>query len=56
MVKLIRQIGVKKILYGSDGATDSNLKPRESWDVFTRLGLTKKELKTIRKNVAPYMR
>jgi predicted TIM-barrel fold metal-dependent hydrolase len=56
MVKLIRQIGVKKILYGTDAASPFNLKPRESWEAFTRLGLTEKELKTIAKNVAPYMR
>jgi predicted TIM-barrel fold metal-dependent hydrolase len=56
IVRLIRQIGVKKILYGTDAATPSNLRPRESWEAFTRVGLTEKELKTIAKNVAPYLR
>ncbi|HEX8287297.1 MAG TPA: amidohydrolase family protein [Pyrinomonadaceae bacterium] len=56
MVKLIRQIGVKRILFGSDGATENNLKPRESWEAFRQLKLTEKEIKTIAKNVAPYLR
>lgn len=56
MVKLIRQIGVKRILYGTDGAAGNNLHPRESWEAFTKTGLTEKEIKTIAKNVAPYMR
>lgn len=56
MVKLIRQIGVKRILYGSDAAAGNNLRPRESWEAFTKIGLTEKEIKTIAKNVAPYLR
>src|SRR5687767_11347222 len=56
MVKLIRQIGVKRILYGSDAATANNLKPRESWEAFRALKLSNKEFKTIAGNVAPYFR
>lgn len=56
LVKRIRQIGVKRILYGSDAAVGSNLRPRESWEAFCRLELTNKELKTIAGNVAPYFR
>lgn len=56
LVKRIRQIGLKRVLYGSDAAAGSNLKPREGWDAFSRVGLSKKELKTIGKNVAPYLR
>ena len=56
LVKRIRQIGVKRILYGSDAATGTNLRPRESWEAFCRLGLSQKELKTIARNVAPYLR
>ncbi len=58
LIKRIRQIGVKRILYGSDAAVGSNpnLLPRESWEAFCQLGLTKKEIKTIAKNVAPYLR
>jgi predicted TIM-barrel fold metal-dependent hydrolase len=56
LVKLIRQIGVKRILYGSDAAAGSNLQPREAWQAFCQLKLTDKEIKTIAKNVAPYLR
>ena len=56
MAKLIRQIGVKRILYGTDGAAGNNLRPRESWEAFRQLKLSKKEIKTIAGNVAPYFR
>ena len=58
LVKRIRQIGVKRILYGSDAAVGSNpnLLPREAWEAFCRLQLTNKEIKTIAGNVAPYLR
>ncbi len=56
MVKLIRQIGVKRILYGSDAAIGNTLPPRESWEAFCQLKLTKKELRIIAGNVAPYFR
>jgi predicted TIM-barrel fold metal-dependent hydrolase len=58
LVKRIRQIGVKRILYGSDAAVGSNpnLRPREAWEAFRQLDLTKKEIKTIANNVAPYLR
>jgi hypothetical protein len=56
VVKRIRQIGVKRILYGSDAAAGDNLRPRESWASFRRLPLTESEFKQIAKNVAPYLR
>jgi predicted TIM-barrel fold metal-dependent hydrolase len=55
LVKRIRQIGVKQILYGTDAALGSNLRPKESWAEFCRLDLTDKEIKTIAKNKAPYL-
>jgi uncharacterized protein len=56
MVKLIRRIGVERILYGSDAATGNNLQPRESWEAFRQLKLSQNEFKTIAGNVAPYFR
>lgn len=56
MVKFIRQVGAKRILYGTDAATGSNLRPRESWEAFRQLKLSDKEFKTIAENVAPYFR
>ena len=56
VVKRIRQIGVKRILFGSDAAVGPNLRPRESWAAFRRLPLTESEFKRIAGNVAPYLR
>jgi len=56
VAKRIRQVGVKRILYGSDAAAGTNLRPRESWAAFRRLPLTEIEFDQIAKNVAPYLR
>ena len=56
LVKLIRRIGAKRILYGSDSALGNNLLPRESWEAFRRLKLSEQEIRTIAGNVAPYFR
>jgi predicted TIM-barrel fold metal-dependent hydrolase len=56
VAKLIRQVGVDRILYGSDAAVGENPRPRESWAAFRRLPLTDREFETIARNVAPYLR
>ena len=56
MAKRIRQLGVERILYGSDGATGGNLAPREAWAAFRQLPLTDEEFRAIATNVAPYLR
>lgn len=56
LLKRIRQLGVKRILYGTDAALGSNLKPKDSWIEVTKIGLTPNELKTIANNRAPYLR
>jgi predicted TIM-barrel fold metal-dependent hydrolase len=56
LVKRIRQVGVKRILYGSDAAAGANLRPREAWEAFCRLGLSEEEINAIARNVAPYLR
>jgi predicted TIM-barrel fold metal-dependent hydrolase len=56
VVKRIRQVGVDRILYGSDAAAGDNLRPREAWAVFRQLPLTEREFETIARNVAPYLR
>ena len=55
VVKRIRQVGVDRILYGSDAAYGDNLRPREGWAAFRRLPLTEPEFTTIAENVAPYL-
>lgn len=53
----IREVGVRRVLYGSDAATGSNPLPRDGWALFrTRLPLTPAEIARIARNVPPYMR
>ena len=56
VAKRIRQVGVDRILYGSDAAVGDNLRPREGWAAFRRLPLTEHEFAKIASNVAPYLR
>lgn len=56
MVERIRQVGVDKILYGSDAATPTNMTPRQAWAAFRALPLTETELRRIAANVAAYLR
>jgi predicted TIM-barrel fold metal-dependent hydrolase len=56
MVERIRQVGVDKVLYGSDAATPTNMKPREAWAAFRALPLTEAETRRIAGNVAAYLR
>ena len=54
MVLRIRQVGVKRVLYGSDAALPGNT-PKEAWKNFQRLPLTPAEFEQIATNVAPYL-
>lgn len=54
-VRRIRELGLSRILYGSDGATPGN-SPREAWAAFRQLPLTEEEFRTIAANIAPYLR
>jgi predicted TIM-barrel fold metal-dependent hydrolase len=51
----IRQIGVERLLYGSDAATSPLAHPKAGWEAFQRLPLTTAELRAIATNIAPYM-
>jgi uncharacterized protein len=52
----IRQIGVERVLYGSDAAASPAMFPKAGWSTFRRLPLTAVEFATIAGNIAPYMR
>lgn len=53
----MRQIGLRRILYGSDAAMAGHPTPREAWAAFrTELPLTEDEVAIIASNVAPYLR
>ena len=52
----MRQIGLKRILYGTDMAPP-HPPARQSWELFrTRVPLTAKEFRKIAGNIAPYLR
>lgn len=52
----IRQIGVARILYGSDAAASPATFPKAGWAAFRRLPLTAAEFDTIAANLPSYMR
>jgi predicted TIM-barrel fold metal-dependent hydrolase len=52
----IRQLGVERVLYGSDAATSPLAYPEAGWKAFKQLPLTEVEFRVIANNVAPYMR
>lgn len=53
----MRQIGIGRLLYGSDGPEWSGTPPREQWAQFsTCMPLSPAELESIGRNVAPYLR
>lgn len=54
VVKRIRQVGVRRILYGSDAAVAGIPKPKQWWAAFRRIPLTEEEFEQIARNVAPY--
>ena len=56
LVRMIRQVGVERVLYGSDSAAGDNLAPREAWAAFKALPLTPAEISAIAGNVAPYFK
>jgi predicted TIM-barrel fold metal-dependent hydrolase len=56
MVLRIRQLGVERVLFGSDAATGENCAPRACWARFRKVPLTESEFNTIAHNVAPYMK
>lgn len=57
LAKRIRQIGPKRILYGSDGSFGGRNTPNQEWGTFRGMvPLTDAEFAIIRDNVAPYLR
>jgi hypothetical protein len=51
-----RELGVQRILFGSDAPTDESFAPKAAWAAFRTLPLTEAEFQTIAGNVPPYMR
>jgi predicted TIM-barrel fold metal-dependent hydrolase len=56
IARRIRQIGVERILFGSDTPGGNRTAPLQSWATFRRrMPLTDDELRSIADNVAPYL-
>jgi uncharacterized protein len=51
----LRQLGLSRILYGSDAASGGNLPPSEGWAAFRRLPLTEDNFQIIARNVPPWL-
>lgn len=51
----IRQLGVDRVVYGSDGAV-GDLIPAKAWALFRKLPLSDAEFRQIEKNLVPYFR
>jgi len=56
VVSRMRQIGLERILYGSDGPVSESASPVESWKRTRTLPLTDDEFRILANNVAPYLR
>ena len=56
IVERIRQIGVSRILWGSDGAFGGGVTPVQALGSYRQLPLTKEEFHIIDTNLTPYMR
>ena len=52
----IRQIGVERILYGTDAASNSAFAIRQGWSAFRQLPLRADEFQAIARNATDYMR
>ncbi len=56
IAKRIREIGIKRIVWGSDGAFGGGMTPTQALEAYRELPLTPGEFHTIDTNVTPYMR
>jgi len=56
IAKRTREIGVTRVLFGSDGYFGGGVTPARAWADFRSLPLSEAEFRTIENNVTPYMR
>lgn len=57
IARRMREIGMNRILYGTDGSVAESWTPKESWrTTMADLPLTRAEFQTLANNVAPYLR
>lgn len=56
VARRIRQVGVQRVLHGSDTPDARHLHPREAWAAFRKLPLSPAEFRVIAGNLPPYAR
>jgi predicted TIM-barrel fold metal-dependent hydrolase len=56
IAKRTREIGIARVLFGSDGYFGGGVTPAHAWADFRRLPLREVEFRAIESNIAPYMR
>jgi predicted TIM-barrel fold metal-dependent hydrolase len=56
IAKRTREIGVARVLFGSDGYFGGGVTPTHAWADFRSLPLSEAEFRTIENNITPYMR
>lgn len=56
LVRRLRQVGMERVLYGSDAAIGAEVRPQEAWAAFRSLPLTEAETARVANNVMSYLR
>lgn len=56
LVRRLRQVGMERVLYGSDAEIGIEVRPREAWAAFRSLPLTDAEAARVANNVMSYLR
>jgi predicted TIM-barrel fold metal-dependent hydrolase len=56
IAKRIRDVGVARVLFGSDGYFGGGVTPAHAWADFRSLPLSEAEFRTVENNITPYMR
>jgi predicted TIM-barrel fold metal-dependent hydrolase len=56
LVRRLRQVGMERVLYGSDAGIGADIRPRDAWAAFRSLPLTEAEAARVANNVMSYLR
>lgn len=56
LVRRLRQLGLDRVLYGSDAPPGAGIEAAGGWDAFLRLPLDDAETARVARNVVPYLR
>jgi predicted TIM-barrel fold metal-dependent hydrolase len=56
VVRRLRQVGMERVLYGSETVVGAEVPPRDAWAAFRSLPLTEAEAARVANNVMPYLR